>query len=268
MNASLPNHRRADALALLAAMLFPSLLTWAYFIALRDQPCGVQQTVYTLGKCLQFGFPAVWVWLAAKGSGPCFRTERRREDDLLRPKNGPDPGPRWTTAGLGEGLVVGLAMAALIVGGYFCGLVSTGWLGSTGALVFEKVRRFGVGSPAGFVTMGVFYSLIHSLLEEYYWRWFVYRQTRLFLPRSTAVVVASAAFAAHHAIVLTSYLGGCSPLAWVFTAAVGVGGAVWCWLYDRSRSLGGPWLSHALADAAIFYVAYCLVQTAPGWPGR
>ena len=40
---------------------------------------------------------------------------------------------------------------------------------------------------------------------------------------------------------------------------VAVGGGVWCWIYQRSHSLLGPWLSHALIDAAIFVVGYRLI---------
>ena len=44
-----------------------------------------------------------------------------------------------------------------------------------------------------------------------------------------------------------------------FSASVAIGGAVWAWLYDRSGSLLGPWLSHILIDAAIFIIGYDLI---------
>jgi membrane protease YdiL (CAAX protease family) len=46
---------------------------------------------------------------------------------------------------------------------------------------------------------------------------------------------------------------------------VAVGGAVWARLYDRSGSLLGPWLSHLLVDAAIFFVGYELLAAPLGW---
>ena len=45
-----------------------------------------------------------------------------------------------------------------------------------------------------------------------------------------------------------------------FSLAIAVGGAVWCWLYERTGSLLGPWLSHLIIDAAIFVVAWDLLQ--------
>ena len=38
-----------------------------------------------------------------------------------------------------------------------------------------------------------------------------------------------------------------------------VGGAVWAWVYHRTRSLAATWLSHALVDAAILMVGYDLL---------
>ena len=55
--------RRADALALVFALTFPTLLVLVYFVLLpeMDAPPVVQQAAYTIGKILQFGFPLVWV---------------------------------------------------------------------------------------------------------------------------------------------------------------------------------------------------------------
>jgi membrane protease YdiL (CAAX protease family) len=55
-----------------------------------------------------------------------------------------------------------------------------------------------------------------------------------------------------------------SFLASVMTALLGslgvfIGGAVWSWLYLRYRSVWPCYLSHALADAAIFIIGYRLI---------
>ena len=47
--------------------------------------------------------------------------------------------------------------------------------------------------------------------------------------------------------------------AFVFGTGVGIGGALWCWLYRRQRTLAGAWVSHAIVDVAIFCVGYSLV---------
>jgi uncharacterized protein len=44
------------------------------------------------------------------------------------------------------------------------------------------------------------------------------------------------------------------------SAGVAVGGAFWAWLYERTGSIFGPWLSHLLIDAGIFWIGYDLIR--------
>lgn len=233
-----PRLDRADVLALLAAMAFPSLLTWLYFVALADQPTVVQQVVYTAGKTIQFAFPLVWV-LAVRRQGLRWNRPQRR--------------------GLAEGIVFGLLAFALIVGGYHVWFQPAGWLAEAGPAIQKKVAGFGVHGPLGFLALGAFYAIVHSLLEEYYWRWFVFGQLRRLAPLGAAMLVGSLAFMAHHVILLRVYFGGQWVMTVAFSLAVAAAGAAWCWIYHRSGSLLGPWLSHLLADAAIFAVGYELM---------
>jgi membrane protease YdiL (CAAX protease family) len=107
--------------------------------------------------------------------------------------------------------------------------------------------------------MGAFLSLIHSGLEEYYWRWFVFGRLQRLIRPGRAIAVSALSFMLHHVLLLAVYFGWTSPATWLFSAAVAVGGAYWAWLYRRSGSLYGAWLSHLLIDAAIFTVGYDLV---------
>jgi membrane protease YdiL (CAAX protease family) len=113
-----------------------------------------------------------------------------------------------------------------------------------------------LGSPTVFIAVGVFYSLIHSLLEEYYWRWFVFGQLRELTRLVPAIVISSLGFMAHHVLVIGTYFGFFSPATWLFSLCVAIGGGVWAWLYNRTGSLLGPWVSHLFVDATIFLVGY------------
>ena len=68
---------------------------------------------------------------------------------------------------------------------------------------------------------------------------------------------AGLSFAGHHYVILWAYFPG--AIAIVFGTAVGIGGAFWCWLYRRQGNLIGCWVSHVLADAAIFTIGYQLI---------
>jgi membrane protease YdiL (CAAX protease family) len=99
-------------------------------------------------------------------------------------------------------------------------------------------------------------------LEEYYWRWFVFARLRKLTTLPNAIVISSLGFMAHHVIVLSHYFGGLSFLSCFFSLGVAIGGVVWSWLYARTHSLWGSWLSHALVDAGIFLVGFDLVKSA------
>ncbi|MGO9114503.1 MAG: CPBP family intramembrane glutamic endopeptidase [Thermoguttaceae bacterium] len=230
--------RRADAAALWAAALFPSLATWLYFVVLAQHESAAVQAAYWMEKVLQFAFPAVWVIAV-----------QRQKLRLARPH----------AAGVAEGLALGAAVLAGMLLLYFLWLKPAGYLAPAVGPITEKATALGMGSPARFILGGVLLSSVHALLEEYYWRWFLFGGLRRFMPLAAAVILSSLAFTAHHVILLAIYFGGWSLATIFFSLCVAVGGAAWAWIYHRSGSLLGPWLSHLLIDAGIFVVGYDLM---------
>lgn len=124
------------------------------------------------------------------------------------------------------------------------------------AAVAGKVGSFGIDSGLKFLLLAAFYSVIHSFLEEYYWRWFVFGRLRSRLPFVTAAVVSSLAFTSHHVLVVGYFLGSFGLLTLFVSLVVTAAGLLWAWLYERTGHLAGPWISHALADAALMWVGY------------
>ena len=124
------------------------------------------------------------------------------------------------------------------------------------SVVREKAEQMGVISH--FVLFGLCLSLLHSLLEEYYWRWFVFGNLhRIWKSKGLAYGVGALAFASHHIVVTTQFFEG--PMGWIFGLAVGVGGAIWSWLMIRHRSLIGAWISHIIVDLTLMSVGYWLI---------
>lgn len=120
-----------------------------------------------------------------------------------------------------------------------------------------KVEELNLGVSLVYILFTGGISLLHSLLEEYYWRWFVFGQLEKVLKPWPAYLVASLAFASFHYVVLSSYF---PPLGvFGFGTLVGIGGLLWCWMLRRQKSLVGIWVSHALVDAGIFYIGYDLL---------
>jgi uncharacterized protein len=243
---------RRNAAVMLLAAVFPSLAAWLYFVALAGYPSGVQQAVYSGLKIVQFTLPVAWLLLTYRlpSSLPAPRSPLPALDSPLSALHRSLP----TALAFGAG-----ASAAMLVG-YFAWLRTSGMLLAAAGPIAQTMDRFHVDTPARFIALGGFYCLIHSLLEEYYWRWFLFGGLRRLMPLWPAILLSSLAFAGHHVIVLATYFGLLSWATVLFSAAVALGGAVWAWLYHRSGSLLGPWLSHLMIDAAIFVIGYDLLQ--------
>ena len=235
-----PSQRRTrDLAAVLFALVLPSIVTWLYFFQAESLPANLEVAVFSTVKVIQFGFPIFWVLAIQKGGV------------TVRPQH---------TGGVNFGLAFGAVVAAAMFALYLGVLRGSDLLVGANEQIIGKVMGWGIDSAWKYAVLGLFYSLIHSLLEEYYWRWFVFGQLRRLVPLNAAIVISSLGFAAHHVLVLGKFFGFDSPATWVFSACIAVGGAVWAWLYNRTGSLLGPWLSHMLVDAAIFTIGYDLVR--------
>jgi uncharacterized protein len=235
MESKLSNHLTRDWLAVLFALVLPTVVTLAYFVLAGSFSPSVQQATYGIAKTFQFLFPVLCVALV------------QREKLRFVPVN---------ATGVSLGLVFGLTVSAAMLALYHWGLKEASFFTVAAGEMQEKITDMDLGSPAMFIGVGVFYSLVHSFLEEYYWRWFVFGQLSRLTRLGPAIVVSSLGFMAHHVLVIGTFFGFFSPITWIFSLCVAIGGAVWAWLYHRSGSLLGPWLSHLLVDAAIFVAGY------------
>jgi uncharacterized protein len=233
-------HKAGEWSALTFALIYPTLLTLVYFVWLGGSE-HAQQVAYSVGKVIQFAFPVVWVGLICRK---------------------PIGWPRFNSRGVVAGIAFGLVIAGGICGLYFAWFRAAGTFAAAGKTMLEYLSWLGVANPAVYAAVALFYSLLHSLMEEYYWRWFAFGRMRQLIPLWPAVVFSSLCFMAHHIVVLGLYFGWTNSWTWLFSFATAVGGGFWAWLYQRSGSIYGPWFSHLLIDAAIFGVGYDLVRAA------
>lgn len=220
-----------------AALVLPTVLTLVYFVWMAGASGPLQQMVFGTAKLSQFLLPVLWWHL-----------------------RGRPPIARWTTSRgrLLAGLGLGLAMAAVMVAAALV-VESLGWFEAAKGVIHGKLAGVGVHTSAQFAGLALFYCLAHSLLEEYYFRWFVWGVCRERLPRVPAHLLAAVGFMGHHIVVLAFYFGGLHPLTWLGSLAVGVAGLVWSWLAEATDSLWPAWIAHVIADAAIFGFGYHLL---------
>jgi membrane protease YdiL (CAAX protease family) len=115
----------------------------------------------------------------------------------------------------------------------------------------------GLARPAVYLGCAVYWILVNSVLEEYVWRWFVVRQGEALVGPDRAVVLSAAGFTLHHILAMSLYLGPAATS--LASAGIFAAGCAWSWCYVRYRSIWPGYLSHALADVAIFAVGWKLI---------
>ena len=160
--------------------------------------------------------------------------------------------PRFS--GFRVGAVLGLAIAAVIFAAYGVAL-------HLGVIHPEKIAdraaQTGLNHLSVYVSSAIWWVTVNSLMEEYVWRWFVFRKFEVLLGGKPAVIAAALAFTAHHVIVLAAQFNW--PIVVLGSMGVFIGGAAWSWLYLRYRSVWPGYVSHAIVDAAIFIIGYWLI---------
>lgn len=218
------------ALACLAPV--PSLAT---YVALVGAPGALGSALFAAAKIWVLLLPWVWVrWVAP-----------------LPARRAPQP-RAWV-----PGLLSGLGLGAVVWGAY----VLVGDRLIDGDVVRGVVARAGLDGMTALVIGAAYWTFLNSLLEEYVWRWFVGAQAEALLGRRAGVALAALLFSAHHFVAVAAY----APLGTAALASAGVfaAGAVWSWLYARTGSIWAAYLSHVLADVAVFAVAFSLLAEGP-----
>lgn len=232
------------------AILLPTFVTWVYFHLLADSDERLQQRAYSIGKVIQFAFPLVWVLLFL----------RQSVGQAALPDTGDAEQPWSRATSIQFGVCVGIAVTVAMFLIYWLAFPES-VLQNLRTEVEARVQGFGFASPVKFVALGLFYALFHSFMEEYYFRWFIFGQLRHVTNLVPAILVSSLAFMAHHVIVLDHYFHGFVWLTAFLSLSIAIGGVIWAWQYEKSRSLLGPGISHLIVDAGIFAIGYDVLFT-------
>jgi membrane protease YdiL (CAAX protease family) len=146
----------------------------------------------------------------------------------------------------------GIIIAGLI---YLFYLLFKGYLFQFSGLVNEAFENLGLKNY--FLLFALFVSLLHSLVEEVYWRQFIFRGLNLKLPFIWSLIISSIFFGAHHLLILMVAL----PfwLAFLLCIPIAVGGGIWALILKRTDSLLGPWISHLIIDLIIMVCIYLIM---------
>lgn len=125
-------------------------------------------------------------------------------------------------------------------------------------LMKQEIGGTGLLNPHLFL-LGVFYWItVNSLVEEFVFRQFIGDRILEFTGRESVTVLLSAAiFTLHHTVLLGYYFEPWQNV--ISSIGIFIAGAIWSLLWLRHRSLFVCWISHAIADVAVFGIAYVIL---------
>lgn len=193
----------------------------------------IGQAAYAISKAWILVVPLIWIALVEKG--------------------------RWSRSpmqrgGLGFGALLGLLISAVIWGAYL--------LFGDRIIDADQLRTAiianGIDTKWKYIALCTYLSLVNALLEEYVWRWFVFRRCEVLLRSGLAAVIFSGLFfTLHHVFALKAQLGWAVTI--LGSLGVFIGGVTWSGLYLKYRSIWPGYLSHVIVDIAIFVIGYHII---------
>ena len=162
----------------------------------------------------------------------------------------------WSPArhdGFGMAIASGLAIFGLIHLSYFAFAQNLIDVSKVQAMAADT----GIGTTAAYFGVCAYWILVNSVLEEYVYRWFIFRKFEALVSKRAAVLLSAVAFTIHHILALqVQFDVGITVIA---SAGVFAGGVIWSWMYEKYRSIWPCWVSHAIVDVAIFVIGYWLI---------
>jgi len=156
--------------------------------------------------------------------------------------------------GFGVAALLGVVIAAAILLAYIVAK-GLGWIDP--AQVAERARQTGLSHLGLYLVGALYWITLNSLMEEYVWRWFCFRQCEVLFGGLGGVVASAIGFTLHHVIALAGQFSW--PITLLGSLGVFCGGAAWSWLYFRYRSVWPCYLSHAIVDLPIFILGYRMI---------
>ena len=189
--------------------------------------------VFVLTKMWMFGLPAYWYTKVEGGE---------------RSYSMPEHGGWMVSTLLGIGMAVVIAIAYFILGDMVL----------RDEDLYEILDPFGLTVPWKLALGILFWIFINSVLEEYVFRWFITSKLEQLVGGKWLPILLSASiFTLHHTIALAFFI---DPLGNALASfGVFVGGVIFSWIYVQYRSVWVAWVAHAIADVAIFAIAWHMI---------
>ncbi len=216
--------------AILPGLFIQFLGAYLYFILFKDE--SFAQAIYFATKASIVIWPLVWITASRKYFAKMFGGQKNKS--II-----------WGTIS-GIAILLAVAVTYFFLSDFLTQF-STNFRTKAEDLNFLK----------HYILFSFFLSVIHSFIEEYYWRWFIFNGLKLKMKVLSAAIIGSLGFASHHFLILTEFFP--LYLSAIGTATIFAAGLMWSRIYIKSGNIWGGWISHFCADMAIMTVGYFLI---------
>ncbi len=150
-------------------------------------------------------------------------------------------------------LALGAGLYALILGAY----LTVGRLFDFSAIVGNLSQNAGV-TRENFLFVSIYISFANSLLEEFFFRGFLFTNLKPLSSRRFAYGFSALLFAAYHVAMLAGWF---SPLLFCLVmAGLAAGGIIFNRLNEKNDTIYTSWLVHMCANFAINTIGFLLMQ--------
>lgn len=107
-----------------------------------------------------------------------------------------------------------------------------------------------------FIQVAIYISFINSLLEEFFFRGFIFLNFKKLFKRELAYIASALAFAIYHVAIMANWFT--VPLFILSMIGLFVGGLIFNYLNDKNSNIYSSWLVHMAANFAINTVGFIM----------
>ncbi len=150
-------------------------------------------------------------------------------------------------------LALGVGLFGVILGGYF--LLSPYFDFSN--IASSLTASTGVDG-SNFIFVALYISFVNSLLEEFFFRGFVFTNLKRSANRTAAYLFSSLLFSLYHTAMMIGWFS--LPLFLLILTGLAVGGAIFNWLNEKYDTVFVSWIVHMFTNFAINAIGFILLK--------
>lgn len=148
---------------------------------------------------------------------------------------------------------VGLGFFVIYVGAFY---LFRGYLDLQNTV--DQLNQMASINVGNIIFIGLYIIVINSLLEEFFWRGFLFDKLNILIKPWLAYLITGIAFSFHH---MVFYYNWFEPIYLIIiTVGLAIYAMIMNFIFSKTRDLFSCWMVHAFADIAQIFIALKIFQ--------